>query len=214
MAIAGSYIRSGCTVIDATCGNGHDTLAMAKRLWPEQTNASAAGGAREANADAGAKAAEATGDAGRLVAFDLQDSAIHHTRQLLVDEGFGLQLDTGCIALIHDSHANMREYIQDDAASQPVCLVMFNLGYLPGGDKEITTGADTTLEAVRAALDVLSVDGLVCITMYSGHDAGAKEKQALLAFAEGLDPHTFHVAYVSMINQKNDPPEILLISRK
>ena len=78
----------------------------------------------------------------------------------------------------------------------------------------MTTTTDTTIKAVKPAIDLIMKDGLVCITMYSGHEEGKKEKQALLAFAEELDSRKYHVAYVSMTNQKNDPPEILLITRK
>ena len=92
--------------------------------------------------------------------------------------------------------------------------IVFNLGYLPGGDKSLTTREGTTLAAVRSSLCMLKKDGLLCLTMYSGHPEGAKEKRALLAFAEGLDPKQWHVCYLSMPNQGNHPPEILLISRK
>ena len=71
-----------------------------------------------------------------------------------------------------------------------------------------------TLAAVRAAMDLLQPDGLVCITMYSGHAEGKREKEVLLEYAEGLDAGTWHTAYVIMPNQKHNPPEILLITRK
>ena len=206
MSIAKEYIRPGGLVIDATCGNGHDTLALANALWPEST----------AVCDKGAQ----------LLAFDVQKAAIESTRTALIEAGFGAQMDSGQIVLIQDDHANMAEHINvlcgwsaDDHANTAdpttgACLVVFNLGYLPGGSKQITTESASTLRAVEAALDLLSKDGLICITMYSGHEAGAKEKQALLAFAEELDSHIFHAAYINMVNQANDPPEILLISRK
>ncbi|MCF0144812.1 MAG: rRNA methyltransferase, partial [Firmicutes bacterium] len=50
--------------------------------------------------------------------------------------------------------------------------------------------------------------------MYSGHEAGAKEKAALLEFAGALDSRVYHAAYVNLCNQPNNPPEILLITRK
>ena len=96
----------------------------------------------------------------------------------------------------------------------PVRVVIFNLGYLPGGNKERTTCADSTLAALRAAMELLAPDGVICITMYSGHPEGKREKAALLEFASALDAGRWHTAYVSMPNQKHDPPEILLITRK
>ena len=93
-------------------------------------------------------------------------------------------------------------------------IFRFNLGYLPGGDKSITTSTETTLDAIKAALEILNIDGVISITMYSGHEAGANEKARLLEFPKELDSHKYHVAYIGMHNQANNPPEILLITRK
>ena len=114
------------------------------------------------------------------------------------------------------AHEEMANVIADeDGQTEPkVKAVIFNLGYLPGGDKAITTRAETTLQAVRSAMDLLQPDGVICITMYSGHPEGRQEKAALLEFAENLDAGRWHTAYISMPNQKNDPPEILIITRK
>ena len=98
----------------------------------------------------------------------------------------------------------MKKYV-----SSPVKLVVFNLGYLPGADKSVTTLTSSTLDAVQSALELLAKDGLVCITMYSGHQQGAEEKHALLEFAENLDSKYWHVSYISMLNQRKNPPEIL-----
>ncbi len=103
----------------------------------------------------------------------------------------------------------MKEYIKEESS-----LIMFNLGYLPGGDKSITTRAESSLEAIKTGLSLLSRDGAVFIAMYSGHEEGAKEKAQLLDFARNLDSREFHVAYINMANQPNNPPELLVISRK
>lgn len=180
--IARAYAKPGDTLIDATCGGGHDTLALAG-MQP-----------------------------GKLYAFDIQPEAIDRTRRLLEESGYAEALADGTITLCCAGHEQMGAYLrgQIDVAS----LILFNLGYLPGGDKTVTTRTDTTLAAVQGALPLLKKNGLICITMYSGHAEGAKEKRALLAFAEGLDSKHWHVSYISMPNQEHDPPEILLISRK
>ena len=102
----------------------------------------------------------------------------------------------------------MEDYVNE------ACLIMFNLGYLPGGDKEITTCTETTMKAIQRAAGLLIKGGLLSVTMYSGHREGAKEKAELLDFAKGLDSKMYHVAYVNMLNQPNCPPELLLITRK
>ena len=183
--MASGYAKKGGVFADATCGNGHDTLRLAK-MGPS-----------------------------KLYAFDIQSDAIENTRRLLISEGFGPQLKDGTIELIRDSHENMRDHIGKSAhTAAPVDVIIFNLGYLPGGDKHITTGESSTRKAAEASLTLLAKDGLLCITMYSGHPEGQREKEALLGMASALDPRTYHSAYVNMLNQRNEPPELLLITKK
>lgn len=182
--------------IDATCGNGHDTLALAKMLF-------------------GTTAGVVQHTPARLLAIDIQPEAIAQTEALLCEAGFSGEVADGRISLICGSHADIHDHIYSHLPSgAKAAAIIFNLGYLPGGDKTITTTAETTIEAAEAALGALQKGGILSITMYSGHDAGAKEKEALMAFATELDSHAFHVAYISMPNQRNNPPEILLITKK
>lgn len=199
--IARAYIGPGSTVVDATCGNGYDSLALARELMP---NASAT-------------------FTGKLYCFDLQPAAIDNTCNLLMEHGFADAIEDSRIEIINDSHERMREYLK-----APADAIVFNLGYLPGGDKNITTCSTSTLQVVRDILGIdnssampqdlseplLSKGGLLCITMYSGHLEGKTEKNELLNFAENLDSKLFHVAYISMSNQRRNPPEILLITIK
>lgn len=173
------YAKKGGVFADATCGNGHDTLWLA-RMKPS-----------------------------KLYAFDIQPEAVENTRRLLISEGFSPELEDGTIELIRDSHESIGSHIPT-----PVDVIIFNLGYLPGGDKSITTGETSTIGAVESSLTLLAKDGLVSITMYSGHPEGRREKEALLEMAAALDSRTYHSAYVNMLNQKNDPPELLLITKK
>lgn len=183
MYLVRAYVRPGDVVIDATCGNGHDTLRLAQ-MQP-----------------------------GHLYAFDVQPAAIQATRDRLTQAGFDPGDPAMPITLLCMGHEKMGAYFQKRSESFARAIV-FNLGYLPGGDKSNTTQTDTTLQAVQDSLDLLMPEGLLCVTMYSGHPEGANEKRALLAYAEGLDRKRWHVSYISMLNQKNAPPEILLITRK
>ncbi len=211
MSIVVQYIQPGCLIIDATCGNGHDTLRLAESALC--VSGSSKGSSSE------------TSSGCRILGIDLQEVSIENTCALLIENGWHPQVlssewqndsvpaaDSAPILLAQTSHENIKSLAA--RFQQDVCLVVFNLGYLPGGDKTVTTDAGSTLAAVRSALELLMRDGLVCITMYSGHPAGKKEKQALLDFAKELDARTYHVSYINMLNQQNDPPEILLITRK
>ncbi len=179
MYITSSYTFPGCVIVDATCGNGHDTLALAESK------------------------------PSRLYGFDIQQAAVDATEARLASSGYGPQLDDGTISIICDSHSNMYRYVKD-----PADVIVFNLGYLPGGDKTKPTHKDDTLDAVKASLELLAKDGILTITMYSGHTEGLEEKNMLMRMAEALDPKVYHAAYVNFINQKNSPPEILMITRK
>ncbi len=213
--IAGAYIPAptdrgsggAMTIIDATCGNGHDTLALAQMIWPEFSSDPGNDLVADVHTNLGTDPAS---DGTVLYGFDIQPAAVENTCALLRDEGFGPLLEDGHIRILCDSHENIASY----TGGAPAQLIMFNLGYLPGGDKSVTTEPGSTLNAVSSSINDLAVGGLVCITMYSGHPAGAKEKAELLAFSEGLDSSVYHVSYVQMLNQHSDPPEILLVSRK
>ena len=179
MYIASAYTFPGCVIIDATCGNGHDTLALAEA------------------------------QPSKLYGFDIQQQAVDNTINLLKANGHENRLDNGTISIICVSHSNMQKHV-----NEPADLIVFNLGYLPGGDKSITTSADETIQAIQTSLNLLNKDGLLCITMYSGHAEGLAEKEMLLEMARELDTKVYHVAYTSFPNQKKSPPEILMITKK
>ena len=176
MAVTLAYIRQGDTVVDATCGTGQDTVALAR----------------------------AAGDKGKVYAFDIQKKALQLTETRLGTHGIRN------VHLVMQSFVSMSEHVPENSAS----AVVFNLGYLPGGDHSITTTADTTLEGLECALRTIRPDGIVTAVMYDGHDEGVEEKKRVLEWAEALDQSIYHVAYVGLLNQKNHPPEILWITKK
>ena len=190
MTITRSYLREGDTAIDATCGNGNDTLTLA----------------------------QATGMSGRILAIDLQEEAIHASRELLSAN----QIEN--TEFICGSFVNLETYwrawkerneqnVAAEVALEPKAIV-FNLGYLPGGDKKMTTKTEDTLLAVQQALSIIAPGGIVTLVLYPGHEEGAREKDALLKFAEQLSTSRFHTAHVDFPNQKKNPPEILWITKK
>ena len=153
--------------------------------------------------------AKLVGPEGTVIAFDIQPMALENTKALLEAEGMK---DHPGIRLILDSNANVKNYVEPGEAG--IAAILFNLGYLPGGDKTVTTTKEETLRAVSDAVELVKPGGLVATVLYSGHEQGEEEKQALLDWAKELPAKAFHVAYISMWNQKKCPPEILLITRK
>jgi hypothetical protein len=65
-----------------------------------------------------------------------------------------------------------------------VDAAMFNLGYLPRGDRRIVTRPSTTIPAIAALLDRLAPNGRISILAYRGHSEGLEEYEAVRAFLE------------------------------
>lgn len=152
--------------------------------------------------------AQLTGPEGIVFAFDVQPQAIGMTRQLL--QRWGVPAD--CYRLITASHSSMQEYLPEEAVGR-IAAVIFNLGYLPGGDKSVMTRAETTIPAVRAALEVLRPGGLLMLVLYPGHAGGAEEAQALRDFASGLPPRQWQVTEYRTLNARNPPPVVLALEK-
>jgi hypothetical protein len=88
---------------------------------------------------------------------------------------------------------------------------VYNLGYLPGGKKSITTQTDTTLESVKLSLELLADDGAISITCYPGHEEGAREEKELLAFAETLSSKEWNVCQHKWLNRPRSPSLLWLL---
>ena len=62
-----------------------------------------------------------------------------------------------------------------------VAAIMFNLGYLPGGDKTCKTTAATTRPALHQAVSLLKPNGVMTVMAYVGHPGGPEEADAVVA---------------------------------
>lgn len=164
-----NHIRPGAFCIDATAGNGHDTEFLCQLV----------------------------GEKGKVLAFDIQETAIRTTRKRLSNLGLD---HIGEVIL--DSHDRMMNYVPKNSAD----CIMFNFGYLPGGDHKMATRPDTSLSAVCQALDCLKPGGLMCLCIYSGGDTGFAERDALLPFVKQLDPREYLVIISEYANRAGHPP--------
>ena len=131
---------------------------------------------------------------GKVYAFDIQESAIKSTEQKLIENG------VSNVTLIHASHSEVKKYVET-----PINAAMFNLGYLPGGDKSIHTMTETTLTAVQSALDLLAHGGVLTVSVYPGHDEGTREGEALLDMLSQIDRHDFSILQCKMLNSPTSP---------
>ncbi len=171
-------VREGDFVIDATLGNGHDTMFLA----------------------------ELVGEEGKVYGFDIQADALASTKERLSANELLTRVE-----LIHDGHENMKQYLPED---KEVSAVMFNLGYLPKGDKNIVTKAETTVKAIKQAVFLLKNQGVVSIMVYYGHPGTNGEKEAVDELVRNLPQNDFEVLSYQFVNQINNPPYLYMIKKR
>lgn len=147
---------------------------------------------------------ELAGSEGHVYAFDIQLQAVESTADRLRSANLSDRAE-----LIHAGHQLMGEYVHE-----PVDAIVFNLGWLPSGDKTVTTLTRTTLEAVEAASKLLSPGGIMTICVYPGHDEGTREKHAVTEWASRLPHNVFDVMLKQYLNQPNQPPLMIAVRRR
>jgi Predicted S-adenosylmethionine-dependent methyltransferase involved in cell envelope biogenesis len=135
------------------------------------------------------------GESGRVIAFDIQEAAINSTAERLAAENLTAELVLG-------SH----EYMGNYAKEESVDCIVFNLGYLPGGDHRVYTHAESSIAAIEAGLRLLKRGGLMCVTVYYGGDSGFEEHDALLPYLQTLDDKRYQVLATFFYNWKKEPP--------
>lgn len=168
-------LKNAKIIVDATAGNGNDTLFIAQNATDEA----------------------------KIFAFDIQEEALESAKAKLTAENFADK-----VAFIHASHDEVNNYVQEN-----LDLVIFNLGYLPGGNHQITTRCETTLNALNIMLDKLNLYGHIAIVVYPGHEEGFKECQRIKDFAHSLAKKYFTVGWYQMINHNDKAPALCWIEK-
>lgn len=145
------------------------------------------------------------GESGRVLALDIQADAVAQTAALLTAEGMAHRAQ-----VVESCHSRLGEY----AAPDSVDGIMFNFGWLPGGDHNTFSHADTSVAAVRAALDLLKVGGVMTLCLYYGRENGTAERDALLAFLPTVDNCRYTVIRGDFANRTGDVPIPVFIIRE
>ena len=136
----------------------------------------------------------------KVYAFDIQKEAINSSKELLKE------YDN--VVFINDSHENVNDYVTEE-----INVAMFNLGYLPKGDKNITTKSNTTISSIDKVIKKLEVKGIVSIVCYPGHPEGYRESMELLEYLRNINQKEYDIIRYDFINQINNPPFALIIER-
>lgn len=177
--LLGEVLGAGDFAIDLTAGNGYDTLMLA----------------------------QAVGPTGRVLALDLQNQALEKSAECLRQQGFFasrpdvpvIPLPLG-VSLAQASHADLSVW-----CDRPPQAIIANLGYLPGGDKNLVTKPDSTLMALHAGCDLLAPGGRIAVVVYTGHPGGRSEAGAVEGFFAKLDERKFEVLRLEVVNRPQAP---------
>lgn len=148
--------------------------------------------------------AQLVGQTGKVIAYDIQEAAITSTKQRIADAGY---LDR--VELHQLSHTHMAEHAEPNT----VAAIMFNLGYLPGENHQVTTHTDETLAALKVALDLIKPNGTLSVICYPGHDEGGHEAQAVEEWLTQQTPNQWRVAKYAMLGTKNPAPFLLFATK-
>lgn len=151
--------------------------------------------------------ARIVGPSGKVYAFDIQREAVESSTIRL--QAAGLQQ---CATVVHAGHEQMQQYIAPEHVGT-IAACMFNLGYLPRGDKSITTRRHTSLLALQTAVEFLAPSGIITVMFYPGHSEGAEEAEHITAWATALPQTHFHVLRYEFVNLRNSPPWLLAIEK-
>ena len=174
-SLAERAIKPGDTVIDATMGNGHDTVKLAQWVGPE----------------------------GLVHAFDVQPQALQNTQERLQEHG-----------LFERCKLHLRGHqFMAEAVTETVSAVIFNLGYLPGQDKLITTEVTTTLLAIEQSLVLLKESGVLLIVVYPGHEQGRIEQEALDQWIKQVDTRHYRSLRYQFENTAAPAPYVLAVEK-
>jgi hypothetical protein len=171
-------LAAGDVAVDATVGNGRDTLFLA----------------------------EAVGPTGIVHGFDVQEAALGSASSYLAEHA----VDN--TRLHHAGHEKLFDYVPEEDLLR-LKAVMFNLGWLPGGDKSIVTQPETTLHALGELTRRMHSGSVISIVVYTGHPGGGREGEAVLGFCKALPFQEWTVFRAEYLN-KSGKEIFLLLSKR
>ena len=169
-------VMPGDVVVDATVGNGFDTLFLAERVAP----------------------------AGLVLGFDIQEDSIRVTRGKT-------EQYASIVRLFTIGHEDMLASIPTEHYGH-ITAVMFNLGYRPGGDKQITTTAGKTVAGLQQAMQLLKLGGVITVVVYR-HPEGMRELAAVRDLCSALPQTEFTVTESWFVNQQGMAPIVFAVCK-
>ncbi len=163
-------LSPGDTVVDATCGNGYDSTFLASQVLIP-------GEGLLVCLDVQKQALDNTFNA---ISLSLMSTFQSHTAETILKEQVRLELH---------NHCTFPAYLQEESVS----AVVYNLGYLPGGDKSIITRPEDSVTSIKIATRTIKVKGIISILAYRGHERGPEELATVEEFVGSLNKYQWSV---------------------
>lgn len=140
-----------------------------------------------------------TKTSGCVYGIDIQEVALKKTLNKLELEFSESELKR--IKLFNQSHATFPEIIPQESIS----AIMYNLGYLPGGSKNIITRPSSTIMSLKSGRSLLKPGGIITILCYRGHDGGPDETDAVLKEISSLDSQYWEINTYDLLKSTSSP---------
>lgn len=136
-----------------------------------------------------------------VYAFEIQTVAVEAFKNILQEKN------------INNIKVFNKSFEKIDLIKEEVDLVVYNLGYLPGGDKSISTEKNSTINSLKKAISIVKT-GYIIIAIYPGHEEGKIEAEAVIEFVSKLNTKQYAVMHHKYINRLNNPPELIVIEKR
>jgi hypothetical protein len=171
-------VTPGSIVIDATCGNGHDSSFLGKLCLAEPGK-------------------------GSLYCIDIQQQAIDSTKKKLSSEFTTEMMER--IKFVCASHEAFPSEIPQSSVSLVVYNLGYLPGVRGGKDERLKTRTLSTMASLRNAIPLISENGLISITTTPGHEGGTEEMENVNEMLKSLDPSTWRVHAHRSLNSPRSP---------
>lgn len=141
---------------------------------------------------------------GQVIALDIQPQAVENTRRRLEKEEY-----SNARVLLLD-HAHLDQVAEKERAD----CILFNFGWLPGGDHTIHSQRERSISALQKALELLRPGGVLSAVLYSGEGIGSSEKEGILQFLESLPLTRYTVIVCHYANYASTAPLPCIVVKK